>query len=58
MTSATPPADLLEGVVRVLEPAFRPLATEWPSLAFAVAYVAFWIAVAGVLYRRRIRIQV
>jgi predicted acyltransferase len=42
----------------VLEPAFRPLRYEWPSLAFAVAYVALWTAVAGVLYQRRIRIQV
>jgi predicted acyltransferase len=51
----TPIAWLFWGV---LEPAFRPLMLEWPSLAFAVAYVAVWTAVAGVLYQRRIRIQV
>lgn len=41
-----------------LEPALRPLRTEWASLVFAVAFTLFWIAVAGMLYRRRIRIQV
>lgn len=51
----TPMAWLFWGV---LEPAFRPWMTEWPSLAFAVAYVAVWTAIAGVLYRRRVRIQV
>jgi predicted acyltransferase len=42
----------------VLEPAFHPLSPEWPSLAFAVAYVLVWISVAAVLYHRQIRIQV
>ena len=41
----------------VLEPAFRPLKPEWPSVVFAVAYLAVWIAAAAVLYHRRIRIQ-
>ena len=43
---------------RVLEPAFRPLAGEWASLAFGVAFVGFWIGVASVLYHRHIRIHV
>ena len=42
----------------VLEPALRPLKPEWPSVVFAVAYLAVWIAVAAVLYHRRIRIRV
>jgi predicted acyltransferase len=41
-----------------LEPALHPLRAEWASLIFAVAFVAVWIAVAGTLYQRRIRIQV
>jgi len=41
-----------------IEPALRPLRAEWASLTFAVAFTLLWIAVAGVLYRRRIRIQV
>jgi predicted acyltransferase len=43
---------------RVLQPAMRPAATEWASLAFGLAFAALWMAVAGVLYQRRIRIQV
>jgi predicted acyltransferase len=43
---------------RVLEPAFRSRPAEWASFAFAVGFVAVWVAVAGVLYQRRIRIQV
>jgi hypothetical protein len=31
---------------------------ELASFAYALAYVAIWTAVAGVLYTRRIRIQV
>ncbi len=41
-----------------IEPALRPLRVEWASLLFAVAFTLLWIAVAGILYRRRIRIQV
>ncbi len=41
-----------------IEPALRPLRFEWGSLLFAIVYTLLWIAVAGVLYRRRIRIQV
>jgi predicted acyltransferase len=43
---------------RILEPALYPLPTEWASLAYGVGFVSVWIAVAGVLYRRRVRIQV
>jgi predicted acyltransferase len=43
---------------RFLEPAVPGWPAEWVSFAFAVAYVALWMAVAGVLYRRRVRIQV
>jgi predicted acyltransferase len=31
---------------------------EWISLMFALLTVALWIAVAGALYRRGVRIQV
>jgi hypothetical protein len=35
---------------------------RWPaeraSFAFGMAYVALWVMVAGVLYGRRIRVQV
>jgi len=41
-----------------IEPALRPLRAEWASLTFAIAFTLLWIAVAGILYRRRIRIQV
>jgi predicted acyltransferase len=41
-----------------IEPALRPLRTEWASLTFAIAFTVLWIAVAGALYRRLIRIQV
>jgi predicted acyltransferase len=41
-----------------LEPAFGPWPPEWASFTFAVVFVGIWIAVAGLLYRRRIRIQV
>jgi predicted acyltransferase len=41
-----------------IEPALRPLRAEWASLTFAVGFTVLWIAVAGMLYRRRIRIQV
>src|SRR5262249_34878186 len=43
---------------RVLDPALRPRPAEWASLVFGLAFVAVWIAVAGMLYQRRIRIQV
>jgi predicted acyltransferase len=43
---------------RVLEPAFRPRAGEWASLAFGLAFVGLWIGLASVLYHRHIRIQV
>jgi len=41
----------------VLAPAM-PNRMEWASLIFAVGFVGVWMAVAGVMYRRRIRIQV
>lgn len=41
-----------------LEPAMRPLRPEWASLAFGLAFATVWIAVAGLLYKRDIRIQV
>jgi predicted acyltransferase len=41
-----------------IEPALRPLRAEWASLAFAITFTALWIVVAGILYHRRIRIQV
>jgi predicted acyltransferase len=43
---------------RFLAPAASRWPTEWVSLAFGFAYVALWVAVAGVFYHRRIRIQV
>jgi predicted acyltransferase len=41
----------------VLTPAM-PNRMAWASLIFAIGFVGVWIAVAGVMYRRRIRIQV
>jgi predicted acyltransferase len=42
-----------------LEPALgRTISLEAISLVFAVVYTAIWIAVAGLLYRRNIRVQV
>lgn len=41
-----------------VQPFMRPLRPEWASLAFGLAFVAVWIVVAGLLYQRRIRIQV
>jgi predicted acyltransferase len=41
-----------------LRPMVPDLPDEWLSLAFAVGAVACWTSVAGVLYRRGIRIQV
>jgi predicted acyltransferase len=41
----------------VLAPAM-PNRMEWASLIFAVGFVGVWIAVAGAMYRRRIRVQV
>ncbi len=43
---------------RYVEPAFHRWPTVWASFAFGMAYVALWVMVAGVLYSRRIRIQV
>lgn len=42
----------------VLRPNPSWIADEWVSLAVALVTVAFWIAVAGVLYGRRIRLAV
>jgi predicted acyltransferase len=42
----------------VLQPLAPGAGDEWISLTFALLTVAFWIAVAGALYRRGIRIQV
>jgi predicted acyltransferase len=42
---------------RVLQPSM-PRAPEVASLAFGLAFVALWIVVAGMLYQRRVRIQV
>jgi len=43
---------------RYIEPALHRWPTERASFAFGMAYVALWVMVAGVLYSRRIRIQV
>jgi predicted acyltransferase len=42
----------------LLQPALPGIGDEWISLLFALLTVALWIAVAGVLYRRGVRIQV
>ena len=43
----------------VLEPRIgAAFSEEWASLAFALALVAVSLAVAGVMYRRNIRIQI
>jgi predicted acyltransferase len=42
----------------VLQPLMAGIGDEWISLTFALLTVAFWIAVAGVLYRQGVRIQV
>jgi predicted acyltransferase len=42
----------------VLQPLMPGIGDEWISLTFALLTVAFWIVVAGVLYRRGVRIQV
>ena len=41
----------------IVEPAFRPSPAA-ASLAFGLALVALWVAVAAVLHRNRIRIHV
>jgi predicted acyltransferase len=41
-----------------IEPVFNRLGAEWASLIFALATLAVWTAVAGVLHRRGIRMQV
>ncbi len=44
---------------QVLEPRIgAAFSEEWASLAFAIALVAISLAVAGVMYRRNIRIQI
>jgi predicted acyltransferase len=43
---------------RLLEPVFHPWSPEWASLAFAMAFSILWMAVAGGLYWRQIRISV
>jgi predicted acyltransferase len=42
----------------VLSPMAPGTGEEWISLTFALLTVAFWIGVAGMLYRRSVRIQV
>ena len=42
----------------VLRPLIPGIGDEWISLAFALLTVALWTALAGVLYRRGVRIQV
>jgi predicted acyltransferase len=42
----------------LLQPALPGIGDEWISLLFALLTVALWIAVAGVLYRQGVRIQV
>ncbi len=42
----------------VLRPRTRGMPDEWLSFAIGLATVVVWIGVAGVLYRRHIRIQV
>ena len=42
----------------VLSPRAGEIPEEWLSLFFAILAVTWWTAVAGVLYRRRIRIRV
>ncbi len=54
-TTTTPKAWLFW---RILEPALDPRPPEWASFTFGAAFVGLWMAVAGALYQRRIRIQV
>ena len=42
----------------VLEPAFRPWRAEWASISFSIVFVAVWLAAAGLLYRKHLRIAV
>lgn len=42
----------------VLVPAMRPLSAEWASLTFGMIFVACWAAVAAVLHKHHVRIQV
>lgn len=42
----------------LIGPAFDRFGAEWASFVFALATLAVWTAVAGVLYRRGIRVQV
>jgi predicted acyltransferase len=42
----------------VLQPHMPGIGDEWISLTFALLTVGLWIAVAGVLYRQGVRIQV
>jgi predicted acyltransferase len=42
----------------VLEPALRPWPPEIASFAFAVGFLAVWIAVGAVLYRYRVSVRV
>jgi predicted acyltransferase len=42
----------------VLEPALRPWPPEIASFAFAVGFLAVWIAVGAVLYRYRVNVRV
>jgi hypothetical protein len=42
----------------VLRPNPSLIGDEWVSLAVALLTVSFWIAVAGLLYRRSIRLAV
>jgi predicted acyltransferase len=55
-TVRTTPKALL--VSRLFEPVVGRWGEEWASFAFAAAFVTVWVAVAGLLYQRRIRIQV
>jgi predicted acyltransferase len=43
---------------RYIEPAFHRWPTAWASFAFGMSYAALWVMVAGVLYNRRIHVQV
>lgn len=43
---------------RVFDPLFPTSPSPWASLLFALAYTGVWVGVAGLLYRRGIRVQV
>jgi predicted acyltransferase len=42
----------------LLNPAFPSVPLEWLSLAMAMVYLTLWMAIAGVLWRFRVRVRV